>query len=184
MVTKSAISWSTEPTGKHSEDKILQCVEIKSLIFSRYLRFYQVLLFIISQDRNLVARLYETLRCVQAFDKQYDYDVDDIDGERSSDISDRLIRSLQEDYRCRSPYLSYLVRCRQGLASALAQQERHQSRCAVDRQVCSASLVSVCIRQFLEQRHEQMAQFVAQVQFLWVKLANMVIDSFQHWYPE
>merc|ERR1719510_1440979 len=36
------------------------------------------------QDRNLVARLYETLRCVQAFDKQYDYDVDDIDGERSS----------------------------------------------------------------------------------------------------
>ena len=129
-------------------------------------RFYQVLLFIISQDRNLVARLYETLRCVQAFDKQYDYDVDDIDGERSSDISDRLIRSLQEDYRCRSPYLSYLVRCRQGLASALAQQERHQSRCAVDRQVCSASLVSVCIRQFLEQRHEQMAKFVAQVKFL------------------
>ena len=110
----------------------------------------------------MVARLYETLRCVQAFDKYGDY-VDELDSEGNSDICAKLIRSLQEDYRCRSPYLSYLVRSRQGLASALAQQERHLSRCAVDRKVCSAHLVSVCIRQFIEQRQEQMLQFVSQV---------------------
>ena len=110
----------------------------------------------------MVARLYETLRCIQAFDKHGDY-INEIDSEGNPNVCARLIRSLQEDYRCRSPYLSYLVRCRQGLASALAQQERHLSRCAVDRKVCSAYLVSICIRQFLEQRHDQMQQFVSQV---------------------
>jgi len=113
------------------------------------------------QDRNLVARLYETLRCIQSFDKYDDYG-DEVDNEGNSDVCGRLIRSLQDDYRCRSPYLSYLVRCRQGLASALSQQERHLSRCAVDRKVCSTYLVSVCIRQFLEQRQQQLDQFVAQ----------------------
>ena len=110
----------------------------------------------------MVARLYETLRCVQAFDKYGDY-IDEVDSDGTSDICARLIRSLKEDYRCRAPYLSYLVRCRQGLASVLAEQERHLSRCVVDRKVCSAYLVSVCIRQFLEQREEQMLQFVSQV---------------------
>ena len=110
----------------------------------------------------MVARLYETLRCMQSFENNDDY-TEDMDNAEYADVSARLIRSLQEDYRGRSPYLSYLVRCRQGLASALSQQERHLSRCAVDRKVCSAYLISVCIRQFLEQRHEQMANFVSQV---------------------
>ena len=109
-----------------------------------------------------MARLYETLRCIQAFDKYDDY-TNEIHSDVSSDVCARLIRSLREDYQCRSPYLSYLVRSRQGLASTLAQQERHLSRCAVDRKVCSAYLVSVCIRQFLEQRDSQLAQFVSQV---------------------
>ena len=113
----------------------------------------------------MVARLYETLRCIQTFDKYDDYG-DEINNEGNYDVCGRLIRSLQDDYRCRSPYLSYLVRCRQGLASALAQQERHLSRCAVDRKVCSAYLVSVCIRQFLEQRQQQLDHFVAQVSFV------------------
>ena len=47
------------------------------------------------QDRSLVAKLYETLRCLSLFDT---------DGCR------RLVRSLKEDYKARSPYLSYLIR--------------------------------------------------------------------------
>ena len=113
----------------------------------------------------MVARLYETLRCLHAFDKYEDDYATEGDEFDSRDICARLIRSLREDYQCRSPYLAYLVRCRQGLASTLAQQERLLSRCAVNRRVCSAYLVSVCIRQFLEQRDKQMVEFVAQVSF-------------------
>jgi hypothetical protein len=41
-----------------------------------------------------------------------------------------LNRSLREDYKRRSPYLSYLVRCRQGLLTTLAHQERILMRSA------------------------------------------------------
>ena len=50
------------------------------------------------QDRSLVAQLHETLRCVSLFD---------------AEECQKLIASLREDYRRRSPYLGYLVRCRQ-----------------------------------------------------------------------
>ena len=115
----------------------------------------------------MVARLYETLRCVSAFEK-YDENIlaepqCDRVVDAGGDVCRRLIKSLREDYERRSPYLTYLVRCRQGLASMLSQQERLLSRSAVDRRVCSAYLVSVCIRQFLEQREKQTAQFVSQV---------------------
>ena len=46
------------------------------------------------QDRSLVAQLHETLRCVSLFD---------------AEECQKLIASLREDYRRRSPYLGYLV---------------------------------------------------------------------------
>ena len=99
------------------------------------------------QDRNLVAKLYETLRCLSLFD---------------SEGCRKLVRSLRDDYRKRSPYLSYLIRCRQGLLATLAHQERLLSRFKVDKTVCSSYLVSVVVRLFLEKRDKQMSQFVAQ----------------------
>ncbi len=97
------------------------------------------------QDRGMVAQLHETLRCLSLFDA---------DGLR------KLLRALKEDYRRRTPYLAYLVRCRQGLLSTLSQQQRLLSRMEVDQRVCSQVLVSVCVRLFLERREKQLQQFV------------------------
>lgn len=99
------------------------------------------------QDRNLVAQLHETLRCLSLFDNEN---------------CRKLIRSLREDYKRRSPYLSYLVRCRQGLLTTLAQQERLLSRMEMDQKVCTAYLVSVCIRIFLERHEADLSAFVTE----------------------
>lgn len=61
------------------------------------------------QDRALIAHLHETLRCVRLFND---------DGCR------KLFKSLREDYQNRSPYIAYLIRCRQGLLSTLAHLDR------------------------------------------------------------
>ncbi len=98
------------------------------------------------QDRNMIAQLHETLRCVSLFDN---------DGCR------RLVRSLREDFRRRSPYVSYLVRCRQGLLATLAHQKKLLSRMDADRILCSSHQVNVCIRLFLERREKQLGNFVA-----------------------
>lgn len=60
-------------------------------------------------DRNMVAQLHETLRCLSLFDNE---------------ACRKLVRSLKEDYKRRSPYLAYLVKCRQGLLATLAHQKR------------------------------------------------------------
>ena len=98
------------------------------------------------QDRNLVAQLHETLRCLSLFDNE---------GCR------KLVRSLKEDYKRRSPYLAYLVKCRQGLLTTLAHQRRLLSRMDADRRVCSSHQLNVCSRLFLEKREKQTATFVA-----------------------
>ena len=97
------------------------------------------------QDRNLVAQLHETLRCLSLFDNE---------GCR------KLVRSLKEDYKRRSPYLAYLVKCRQGLLSTLAHQRRLLSRMEADRRVCSSHQLNVCSRLFLEKREKQILNFV------------------------
>ena len=73
-----------------------------------------------------------------------------------------MIKALKEDYKRRAPYLSYLVRCRQGLLSTLAHLQRLLSRIEADRKVCSQHLVSVCMRLFLEKRESALQQFVFQ----------------------
>lgn len=97
------------------------------------------------QDRNMVAQLHETLRCLSLFDNE---------------ACRKLVRSLKEDYKRRSPYLAYLVKCRQGLLATLAHQRRLLSRMEADRRVCSAHQLNVCIRLFLEKREKQMGNFV------------------------
>lgn len=65
------------------------------------------------QDRALIAHLHETLRCVRLFNDE---------GCR------KLFKSLREDYQKRSPYIAYLIRCRQGLLSTLAHLDRYSYR--------------------------------------------------------
>lgn len=97
------------------------------------------------QDRNMVAQLHETLRCLSLFDNE---------------ACRKLVRSLKEDYKRRSPYLAYLVKCRQGLLATLSHQKRLLSRMEADRRVCSSHQMNVCIRLFLERREKQMVKFV------------------------
>ena len=103
------------------------------------------------QDRSLVAQLHETLRCVRLFD-----------GIGCS----KLFQSLQEDYKRRAPYLSYLIQCRQSLLSVLAHLERLANRVEQDKAVCHRFLISVCVRLFLERRDKALSDFVLEFQNL------------------
>lgn len=103
------------------------------------------------QDRSLVAQLHETLRCVRLFD---------------ATGCSKLFQSLQEDYKTRSPYLSYLIQCRQSLLSVLAHLERLANRVEQDKAVCHRFLISVCVRLFLEKREKELDDFVVEFQLL------------------
>ncbi|XP_076183626.1 GTPase activating protein and VPS9 domains 1 isoform X2 [Ptiloglossa arizonensis] len=96
------------------------------------------------QDRALIAHLHETLRCVRLFND---------DGCR------KLFKSLREDYQKRSPYVAYLIRCRQGLLSTLAHLDRLCVRVKCDRDAVNNHLVSVCVRVFLEKRESLLLRF-------------------------
>ncbi|XP_012231698.1 GTPase-activating protein and VPS9 domain-containing protein 1 isoform X2 [Linepithema humile] len=96
------------------------------------------------QDRSLIAHLHETLRCVRLFND---------DGCR------KLFKSLREDYQKRSPYIAYLIRCRQGLLSTLAHLDRLCERVKCDRDAINNHLVSVCVRVFLEKREAFLLRF-------------------------
>ncbi|XP_046589846.1 GTPase-activating protein and VPS9 domain-containing protein 1 isoform X3 [Neodiprion lecontei] len=96
------------------------------------------------QDRALIAHLHETLRCVRLFND---------DGCR------KLFKSLRDDYQKRSPYIAYLIRCRQGLLSTLAHLDRLGERVKCDRDAVSSHLVSVCVRVFLEKRETSLLRF-------------------------
>ena len=58
----------------------------------------------------------------------------------------KLVRSLREEYRRRSPYIAYLVRSRQGLLVSLASLERISNRMETEQKMCSKFLISVCVR--------------------------------------
>ncbi|XP_043276370.1 GTPase-activating protein and VPS9 domain-containing protein 1 isoform X2 [Venturia canescens] len=96
------------------------------------------------QDRALIAHLHETLRCVRLFND---------DGCR------KLFRSLRDDYQKRSPYIAYLIRCRQGLLSTLAHLDRLGERVKCDRDAVNSHLVAVCVRVFLEKRESHVLSF-------------------------
>ncbi|XP_076627267.1 GTPase activating protein and VPS9 domains 1 [Colletes latitarsis] len=96
------------------------------------------------QDRALIAHLHETLRCVRLFND---------DGCR------KLFKSLCEDYQKRSPYVAYLIRCRQGLLSTLAHLDRLCVRVKCDRDAVNNHLVSVCVRVFLEKKESLLLHF-------------------------
>ncbi|OAD57061.1 GTPase-activating protein and VPS9 domain-containing protein 1, partial [Eufriesea mexicana] len=96
------------------------------------------------QDRALIAHLHETLRCVRLF---------------NDDECRKLFKSLREDYQKRSPYIAYLIRCRQGLLSTLAHLDRLCVRVKCDRDAVNNHLVSVCVKVFLEKKESLLLRF-------------------------
>lgn len=105
------------------------------------------------QDRSLTAQLHETLRCVSVFDKPG---------------CKKLFRSLKDDYKNRYPYIAYLIRCRQGLLSALSHLERLLKRVERDKAVCCQFMISVCVRFFLERQEKSIHTFFNDFQKLTV----------------
>ncbi|KAK3698810.1 hypothetical protein RRG08_060717 [Elysia crispata] len=111
------------------------------------------------QNKSQVAQLYEVIRCIKMFD---------------SDGCKRLLRSMREDYRGRSAYISYLVRCRQGLLATKSQLQRLINRITRDKEICSKHLINLCARIFLEKREKRMWRFMAEFQKL--TMADEKID--------
>uniref|UniRef100_A0A1B6E0D7 Receptor-mediated endocytosis protein 6 homolog n=1 Tax=Clastoptera arizonana TaxID=38151 RepID=A0A1B6E0D7_9HEMI len=118
------------------------------------------------QDRALIAHLHETLRCVRLFDSQ---------GCR------KLFESIKDDYKSRAPYVAYLVRYGQSLLSTQAHLERLIERVKCDRTVCSAFLIAVCVRLFLEKRETLINEFTTEFQQLTLPdEKNDLLDKFLH----
>ncbi|ESO85912.1 hypothetical protein LOTGIDRAFT_130207 [Lottia gigantea] len=103
------------------------------------------------QNKGHVAQLHEVIRCVKLFD--------------SNGIT-RIIQSLNEEHKNRSTYISYLIRCRQGLQSSLSHLQRLLSRTERDREIGTRHLINSCTRLFLEKYETQIMKFHTEFQRL------------------
>ncbi|XP_044295785.1 GTPase-activating protein and VPS9 domain-containing protein 1 isoform X7 [Varanus komodoensis] len=103
------------------------------------------------QDKNLMAQLQETMRCVGRFDNR---------------TCRKLLASIAEDYRKRAPYIAYLTRCRQGLQTTQAHLERLLQRVLRDKEVANRYFTTVCVRLLLESKESKIREFIQDFQKL------------------
>ncbi|KAK7094714.1 GTPase-activating protein and VPS9 domain-containing protein 1-like isoform X2 [Littorina saxatilis] len=103
------------------------------------------------QNKDLVTRLHEVIRCIKLFD---------------ADGCKKLLKSLREEYRNRAAYISYLVRCRQGLLSAVSHLQKMLNRVERDKEIIGKHLINVCVRLFIERHEKRVLQFIAMFQKL------------------
>uniref|UniRef100_A0A668U930 GTPase-activating protein and VPS9 domain-containing protein 1 n=1 Tax=Oreochromis aureus TaxID=47969 RepID=A0A668U930_OREAU len=97
------------------------------------------------QDKNLMAQIQETTRCVSRFDAR---------------TCRKLLAAIAEDYRKRAPYIAYLTRCRQGLQTSQAHLERLLQRVLRDKEVANRYFTTVCVRLLLEHMECKMLDFI------------------------
>ncbi|XP_043966746.1 GTPase-activating protein and VPS9 domain-containing protein 1 isoform X1 [Gambusia affinis] len=97
------------------------------------------------QDKNQMAQIQETTRCVSRFDAR---------------TSRKLLAAIAEDYRKRAPYIAYLTRCRQGLQTSQAHLERLLQRVLRDKEVANRYFTTVCVRLLLEHMETKMLEFI------------------------
>ncbi|KAG2470200.1 GAPD1 protein, partial [Polypterus senegalus] len=97
------------------------------------------------QDKNLMAQIQETMRCVSRFDSR---------------TCRKLLAAIAEDYRKRAPYIAYLTRCRQGLQTSQAHLERLLQRVLRDKEVANRYFTTVCVRLLMKSMEKQMASFI------------------------
>uniref|UniRef100_A0A3Q0SQ30 GTPase-activating protein and VPS9 domain-containing protein 1 n=1 Tax=Amphilophus citrinellus TaxID=61819 RepID=A0A3Q0SQ30_AMPCI len=97
------------------------------------------------QDKNLMAQIQETTRCVSRFDAR---------------TCRKLLAAIAEDYRKRAPYIAYLTRCRQGLQTSQAHLERLLQRVLRDKEVANRYFTTVCVRILLEHMESKMLDFI------------------------
>ncbi|XP_072286813.1 GTPase-activating protein and VPS9 domain-containing protein 1 isoform X3 [Pyxicephalus adspersus] len=103
------------------------------------------------QDKNLMAQIQETMRCVSRFDNR---------------TCSKILASIAEDYRKRASYIAYLTRCRQGLQSTQAYLERLVQRVVRDKEVSTRYFTTVCVRLLLESKEKNIQEFIQEFQKL------------------
>ncbi|XP_056628689.1 GTPase-activating protein and VPS9 domain-containing protein 1 isoform X1 [Triplophysa dalaica] len=96
------------------------------------------------QDKNQMAQIQETTRCVSHLDPR---------------TCRKLLTAMAEDYRKRAPYIAYLTRCRQGLQTSQAHLERLLQRVLRDKEVANRYFTTVCVRLLLEHMESKMLDF-------------------------
>ncbi|KAI0228188.1 GTPase-activating protein and VPS9 domain-containing protein 1 [Lamellibrachia satsuma] len=101
------------------------------------------------QDHDAIAQLHETIRCLRQFETHE---------------TKKLLKTMKEEYRNRSPYISYLVRCRQALLATHACLERMLCRAQKDKVACNKYFLSVFVRLFLEKMERSLMKFIADFQ--------------------
>ncbi|KAM6954701.1 GTPase-activating protein and VPS9 domain-containing protein 1 isoform 2-T2 [Aplochiton taeniatus] len=97
------------------------------------------------QDKNQMAQIQETSRCVARFDTR---------------TCRKLLAAIADDYRKRAPYIAYLTRCRQGLQTSQAHLERLVQRVLRDKEVAKRYFTTVCVRLLLEHMEGKMLEFI------------------------
>jgi len=98
-------------------------------------------------DRSGAAQIRETIRCISLLDQ---------------DIILKLVTSLHDEYRSRSPYIAYLVKSRQGLLANMAALDNLCARMEIESRMSTRFLITVCVRLFLERREEEIQHLLAQ----------------------
>lgn len=74
----------------------------------------------------------------------------------------KLLRSIREDYQRRSPYIAYLIRCRQSLLSTIAQFDNILAHLRQDKKNINHNLVNLCVRYYLESKEASLKEFIEQ----------------------
>uniref|UniRef100_A0A671RSF9 GTPase-activating protein and VPS9 domain-containing protein 1 n=1 Tax=Sinocyclocheilus anshuiensis TaxID=1608454 RepID=A0A671RSF9_9TELE len=97
------------------------------------------------QDKNQMAQIQETTRCVSHLDPR---------------TCRKLLTAMAEDYKKRAPYIAYLTRCRQGLQTSQAHLERLLQRVLRDKEVANRYFTTVCVRLLLEHMESKMLDFI------------------------
>ncbi|KAJ7994169.1 hypothetical protein DPEC_G00263130 [Dallia pectoralis] len=97
------------------------------------------------QEKNQMAQIQETTRCVSRFDAR---------------TCRKLLAAIADDYRKRAPYIAYLTRCRQGLQTSQAHLERLLQRVLRDKEVANRYFTTVCVRLLLEHMEAKMLDFI------------------------
>ncbi|CAC5390983.1 GTPase-activating protein and VPS9 domain-containing protein 1 [Mytilus coruscus] len=105
------------------------------------------------QNKESIAQLHEAIRCIKMFD---------------SKECKKLVNALKDEYQTRTAYISYLIRCQQGLLATQSYVQRLLSRVQRDKTVCNKHLVNVCVRLFIETKEGYVVNFIQDFQKLTV----------------
>ncbi|CAG2117881.1 unnamed protein product, partial [Medioppia subpectinata] len=131
-----------ETVSNNSKTKVIQIIHILKLLLAEAISL---------RNTSHSVLLHETLRSIESLDEN---------------SFQKMFWSLNEDYKKRSVYTTYLTRCRQQLLSTLAYFESIVQHIEREKAVCSHNLISISVKQFLERKERSVQLFIKKFQSL------------------